>query len=119
MSGYVVLVDFHLKPGALERFRELVDNNARQSAQMESGCRRFDVIEPDGAADAIILYEIYARSNRLRRTSAIGALCPVRRRKRGTRRQQVGPLRRTCLRGLYLAKPTITRETRTVKEPAD
>ena len=59
MSGYVVLVDFHLKPGALEKFRELVDNNARQSAQMEPGCRRFDVIEPDGASDAIVLYEIY------------------------------------------------------------
>ena len=59
MSGYVVLVDFHLKPGALEKFRELVDNNARQSAQMEPGCRRFDVIEPDGAGDAIVLYEIY------------------------------------------------------------
>ena len=58
MSGYVVLVDFHLKPGALETFRELVDINARQSAQMEP-CRRFDVIEPHGAADAILLYEIY------------------------------------------------------------
>ena len=53
MSGYVVLVDFHLKPGVLETFRELVDINARQSAQMEPGCRRFDVIEPHGAADAI------------------------------------------------------------------
>ena len=59
MSGYVVLVDFHLKPGALETFRELVDINARQSAQMEPGCRRFDVIEPHGAADAILVYEIY------------------------------------------------------------
>ena len=59
MSGYVVLVDFHLKPGALETFRELVDTNARQSAQMEPGCRRFDVIEREGAADAILLYEIY------------------------------------------------------------
>ena len=37
----------------------MVDINARQSAQMEPGCRRFDVIEPDGAADAILLYEIY------------------------------------------------------------
>jgi len=36
VSGYVVLVDFHLKPGALETFRELVDTNARQSAQMGS-----------------------------------------------------------------------------------
>ncbi len=59
MSGFVVFVDFHLKPGALEKFRELVDDNARQSAQMEPGCRRFDVIERDGAADAITLYEIY------------------------------------------------------------
>ena len=53
------LVDFHLKPGALETFRELVDANARQSAQMEPGCRRFDVIEPDAAADPILLCEIY------------------------------------------------------------
>jgi (4S)-4-hydroxy-5-phosphonooxypentane-2,3-dione isomerase len=59
MSGYVVLVDFHLQPGALETFRELVDINARQSARMEPGCRRFDVIEPHGAADAILLYEVY------------------------------------------------------------
>jgi hypothetical protein len=29
MSGYVVFVDFHLKPGALEKFRELVDAKAR------------------------------------------------------------------------------------------
>jgi autoinducer 2-degrading protein len=58
MSGYVVLVDFHLKRGGLETFRELIDINARQSAQMEPGCRRF-VIEPHAAADAILLYEVY------------------------------------------------------------
>ena len=60
MSGYVVLVDFHLKPGALETFRELVDINARQSARMEPGCRRFDVIEPHGAADAICFMKFTA-----------------------------------------------------------
>ncbi len=59
MSGYVVLVDFHLKPGAFGKFRESVDINAPQSAQTEPGCRRFDVIEPEGDADAILLYEIY------------------------------------------------------------
>jgi (4S)-4-hydroxy-5-phosphonooxypentane-2,3-dione isomerase len=59
MSGYVLFVDFHLKPGALEKLREFVDGNARQSAQTEPGCRRFDVIEPDAAADAILVYEIY------------------------------------------------------------
>jgi (4S)-4-hydroxy-5-phosphonooxypentane-2,3-dione isomerase len=59
MSGYVVLVDFHLKRGGLETFRGLIDINARQSAQMEPGCRRFDVIEPHAAADAVLLYEVY------------------------------------------------------------
>ena len=117
MSGYMVLVDFHLKRGGLETFRELIDMNARQSAQ--PGCRRFDVIEPHGAADAILLYEIYSdrtdfdahmRSEHYARFDAA---------KRRTRREQVGSLWRTSLRGLYLAKPTITRETRTVKEPAD
>jgi quinol monooxygenase YgiN len=31
---------------------------ACQLAQVEAGCRRFDVIEPDGGADAILLYDI-------------------------------------------------------------
>ena len=59
MSGYVVLVDFRLKPGTLAAFRDLIDANARQSAKAEPGCRRFDVIEPEGEADAVFLYEIY------------------------------------------------------------
>jgi hypothetical protein len=65
MSGYVVLVDFHLKPGRLETFRELIDINARQSAQMEPGRRRFDVIEPHAAADAIL----FMKSTAIERTS--------------------------------------------------
>jgi quinol monooxygenase YgiN len=59
MSGYVVVVDFRLKPGALAVFRNLIDDNARQSARLEPGCRRFDVIEPHGDADTVLLYEIY------------------------------------------------------------
>lgn len=59
MSSYVVFVDFHLKSGARAAFRELVEANARVSALREPDCRRFDVIEPAGAADSIILYEIY------------------------------------------------------------
>jgi autoinducer 2-degrading protein len=59
MSGYVVLVDFRLKAGARAAFRNLVDDNARQSVRLEDGCRRFDVIEPQGVEDTILLYEIY------------------------------------------------------------
>jgi quinol monooxygenase YgiN len=59
MSRYVVIVDFRLKPGVRGAFRSLVDLNARLSAHGEPGCRRFDVVEPDGEADRVLLYEIY------------------------------------------------------------
>jgi quinol monooxygenase YgiN len=59
MSGFVILVDFRLKPGAMADFRRLIDENARTSYLEEPGCRRFDVLEPAGEADHIVLYEIY------------------------------------------------------------
>ena len=59
MSGYVVFVDFRLKTGSRAAFRALVETNARLSVREEPDCRRFDVIEPAGAADSIVLYEIY------------------------------------------------------------
>ena len=59
MEGYVILVDFRLKPGSRSAFRRLVDENAKASARNEPGCRRFDVLEPAGEADRVVLYEIY------------------------------------------------------------
>lgn len=59
MSGFVVWVDFRLKPGARERFRELVDANATASVRNEAGCRRFDVTEARDEPDRVLLYEIY------------------------------------------------------------
>jgi autoinducer 2-degrading protein len=59
MTPLAVLVDFRLKPGAQRAFRKLVDANAHASATGERGCRRFDVVEPHGEADRILLYEIY------------------------------------------------------------
>ena len=59
MGGYVIAVDFWLRPGTWADFRKLIDENARASAQTEPGCRRFDVLEPQGEADHIFLYEIY------------------------------------------------------------
>lgn len=59
MSGYVVIVDFRLKPGKRAAFRRLIDENARASVREEPGCRRFDVVEPTGEPDRILLYEIY------------------------------------------------------------
>lgn len=60
MSGFVVLVEFHLKPGTGARFLEEVTVNAAASVRDEPGCRRFDVLtEIGGSPDQVILYEIY------------------------------------------------------------
>lgn len=59
MSPYAIIVDFRLKPGMRAAFRRLIDINARQSMRDEAGCRRFDVLEPTGEDDRILLYEIY------------------------------------------------------------
>lgn len=59
MSGFVIMVDFRLKPGAKDAFRRLIDDNARASCRDEPGCRRFDVMESPAEADRIVLYEIY------------------------------------------------------------
>jgi quinol monooxygenase YgiN len=60
MSGYTIIVDFRLKPGTRREFRRLIDVNAKLSATREPGCRRFDVLEPVGEDDRIVLYEIYS-----------------------------------------------------------
>lgn len=59
MSGYAIIVDFRLRPGTRPAFRRLIDANARQSVETEAGCRCFDVLEPHGENDRVILYEIY------------------------------------------------------------
>lgn len=58
-AGFVVIVDFRLKPGARQAFRELIDANADASVRDEAGCRRFDVTEVRDEPDRILLYEIY------------------------------------------------------------
>jgi autoinducer 2-degrading protein len=59
MSRFIILVDFHLKPGTSERFRRLIAENAKASVRDEQGCQRFDVFVPKGESDRVMLYEIY------------------------------------------------------------
>jgi autoinducer 2-degrading protein len=58
-DGFVIMVDFRLKPGAEAAFRPLIEENARMSVRDEPGCRRFDVVVPHGDAGRVLLYEIY------------------------------------------------------------
>ena len=59
MKGFVIMVDFTVKPGSMAAFRALVDANARISCRDEAGCRRFDVLAPVGEDARVVLYEIY------------------------------------------------------------
>ena len=59
-APYVIAVEFKLHTaGEMPAFRELIDENARQSCRLEPGCQRFDVLVPKGSKDSILLYEIY------------------------------------------------------------
>ena len=60
VDGFVILVDFTLKPGAVEGFLAAVGRNAAASVKDEPGCRRFDVLTPEANDDHVVLYEIYA-----------------------------------------------------------
>lgn len=55
----MIIVDFRLKPGSRDAFRRLIDENATASVRTEPGCSRFDVLEPPGESDRVLLYEIY------------------------------------------------------------
>lgn len=59
MTGFVIMVDFTVKPESMAAFRALVDANARTSCRDEAGCRRFDVLAPKGGEARVVLYEIY------------------------------------------------------------
>ena len=61
MSAFVIIVDFKLKEGMRPAFRKLIDTNAETTVREERGCQRFDVLEPEGKDDHIVLYEIYDR----------------------------------------------------------
>jgi autoinducer 2-degrading protein len=56
---FVVVVEFHLKPGARSEFRALIDANADASVKNEPGCLQFDVLEPEDDGDRGLLYEVY------------------------------------------------------------
>lgn len=61
-ANFAVIVSFTLKSGARDRFLTLVGENAGLSVEREPLCYRFDVLEPAGQPDTVVLYEIYADS---------------------------------------------------------
>ena len=54
-----LVVEFEVKREHLERFNELVAENARLSVSNETGCRQFDVLQDESDPCRVVLYEIY------------------------------------------------------------
>lgn len=59
MDGFVILVEFRLKPGARHEFIRAARADAEGSVGTEPGCRRFDIVLPEDDPDSVWLYEIY------------------------------------------------------------
>jgi quinol monooxygenase YgiN len=56
---FVIVAEFEVKPEGLERFLELARADASESVAREPGCRQFDVTVERGAANRVLLYEVY------------------------------------------------------------
>ena len=56
---YVVTVDFGTAPENFERFRQIMDENAKASVGEETGCREFNVFEDPKAPNHLMLFEVY------------------------------------------------------------
>jgi autoinducer 2-degrading protein len=56
---YVVSVDFGTAPENFERFKQIMNENAKASVSDEPGCRQFDVYEVATAPNHLFLYELY------------------------------------------------------------
>ncbi len=58
-EAFVVIAEFDVKPGLMDRFLEAALDDARHSLADEAGCRQFDVVRPEGRPDTVLFYEVY------------------------------------------------------------
>ena len=56
---YVVTVDFGVAPENFERFKQIMDENAKASMTNEPGCREFNVFEDPKVPNHLMLFEVY------------------------------------------------------------
>ena len=56
---YVVSVDFGTAPENFDRFKQIMDENAKASVADETGCREFNVYEVAASPNHLFLYEVY------------------------------------------------------------
>lgn len=58
-AAFVVIAEFDVRPGEMDRFLAAALDDARHSVADEPGCRQFDVVRPEGAENTVVFYEVY------------------------------------------------------------
>lgn len=56
---YAIFVELHIKPGQMDAFLPLMQENATASKTTEPGCHQFDVVRSDADENLVLLYETY------------------------------------------------------------
>ena len=60
MSRICLVVKFEIKPGAKDRFLEIIRQHASKTLRDEDGCLQFSVCDPVEGGNRVFLYEMYA-----------------------------------------------------------
>ncbi|MBE1208502.1 putative quinol monooxygenase [Aminobacter carboxidus] len=56
---FVVIPEFRVRPAVRAAFLEAALDDAQHSLADEVGCRRFDVVCPEGVEETVVFYEVY------------------------------------------------------------
>ena len=59
MSKLAIIAELQAKPESFEAFRAAMLRHAAISLKQDQGCRQFDVVVPQDAANTLMLYEVY------------------------------------------------------------
>jgi quinol monooxygenase YgiN len=60
MANFTLIVEFEVQAETVDRFLELIAENARASVANEPGCLQFDVVRMQDSPTRLFLYEVYA-----------------------------------------------------------
>ncbi len=58
-AAFVVIPEFVVRPGCIDAFAALAQEDASRSLADEPGCRRFEIVQMDGALLQALLYEVH------------------------------------------------------------
>lgn len=65
MTSFALLVELRVNPGQKEVFLARAREHRDNVLTNEPGCRRFDLLTPQDAGEAVYLYEVYADQDAL------------------------------------------------------